>query len=65
MKPLIEDNEKIVLGRTVNDFALVGEPMRTNVCQVSRRVNSFEFTPLHLVIMRRVEDVGFCSDLVK
>lgn len=65
MKPLIEDNEKIVLRRTVNDFALVGESMRTNVCQVSRRVNSFEFTPLHLVIMRTVEDVGFCSDRVK
>lgn len=65
MKPLIEDNEKIILGRTVNDFALVGESMRTNVCQVSRRVNSFEFTPLHLVIMRTVEDVGFCSDRVK
>jgi len=65
MKPLIEDNERIVLGRTVNDFALVGESMRTNVCQVSRRVNSFEFTPLHLVILRTVEDVGFCSDRVK
>lgn len=65
MQSLVDADGNIFLGASVNDFALVGPSMIANVHQVSRRVNVFEYTPLHLLIQHAARGDDSCSEKVK